>query len=399
MSKILISESQLKKLIKSGLLKEAELGGYETAVGGTNKSPMTHKGLAQFGLPTGNYEGYNFKTTFGEIFRLSKGSVSSFLSSFRPYQNVGGYLDYISIGGVEYNAGNPLGVDANKNSTYNAGTFISGALNESDEVVASHNGLLGVERFMEKMSGMTKMPSTVSIIFGDTFEDKNKPTAADAERTRASTLVMIPKTAYNLTAELMTIAQLLVCYLDIEKKSEFCNRNLDVNKNLEIILTNFINKVISGYKYLPQGQQEQFATNLSKIRFLKEVNIPEIKVVFQTLITNKNNTLSSKGFINPELRRTNDKAIQQILSLIDEKIKFVQQSVIKYYVDNFKIYVNTYFRGDSEEEISNINKLQATIFSAQNAYNSLFTKEVYRQNIKAGEIKQTSELLPKIGGK
>lgn len=399
MSKILISESQLKKLIKSGLLKEAELGGYETAVGGTNKSPMTHKGLAQFGLPTGNYEGYNFKTTFGEIFKLSKGSVSSFLSSFRPYQNVGGYLDYISIGGVEYNAGNPLGVDANKNSTYNAGTFISGALNESDEVVASHNGLLGVERFMEKMSGMTKMPSTVSIIFGDTFEDKNKPTAADAERTRGSSLVIIPKTAYNLTGELAAIAQLLVCYLDIEKKSEFCNRNLDANKNLEIILTNFINKIISGYKYLPEGQQEQFATNLSKIGFLKEVNIPEIKVVFQTLITNKNNSLSSRGFITPEIRQINDKVIQQILSLIDEKIKFVQQSVIKYYVDNFRIYVNTYFRGDSEDEISNINKLQATIFSAQNAYNSLFTKEVYRQNIKAGEIKQTSELLPKIGGK
>ena len=54
MSKILITESQLKKLIKSGLLKEAELGGYETVSGGTNKSPVTHRGLTQFGLPITN---------------------------------------------------------------------------------------------------------------------------------------------------------------------------------------------------------------------------------------------------------------------------------------------------------------------------------------------------------
>lgn len=397
MSKILITESQLKKLIKSGLLKEAELGGYETVSGGTNKSPVTHRGLTQFGLIPGNYEGYNFKTTFGELFTLSKGPITGYLSSFKPNQNIGGYSDFISIGDVEYNAGDPLAVDANNNSTYKAGTFLSGALNESDEVVASHNGLLAIKRFMEKMAEIEKMPSTASVVFGSEFEDKKAASAGDAQRIRGATTVSVPQIAYNITPELASIAQLMVCYLDIEKKSEFCNKNLAQSNNLYPTLTLFINKVVSGFKYLPQNQQEQYAASLSKVGFIREVNIPEIRTVFETLITNKNNSINTRDMTNPEVRRINDKVIQRILSLIDEKIKLVQQTVVKYYIDNFKIYINTYFRGDTEEEMSKIGALNATIFSAKTAYDGMFNKTIYQQAIKAGEIKQTSEVLPKLG--
>jgi hypothetical protein len=396
MSKILISEDQFKRLVKKVLLYEAELGAYETVSGGTNKSPVSHKYLTQYGLPFGNYEGFNFKTTFDAIFKASKGPQSSFLASFKPNQNMGGYLDYISIGGSVYNAGDPKAKDANGNDTYKAGTFVSGPINEADEVVASHNGLLAITRIMLNLSGMQKMPRTVSVIFGGDFEDANAQKAAE-QRTKAATLVSIPDSAYNITPELLAIAQLLVCYLDIANKSQFCKTYLQ-NANSYTVLTTFINKVISGFKFLPKDQETQYAENLSKVNFLKQVDIPDIKTVLTDVINGRKNMSTNPQTLNYETTKVhNNMVLNQILNLIDERIRRIQQLVIKYYVDNLKIYVSTYFRGDSDEEMAKINALKANIIGAKTAYDYLFKEVVQKQTIQQGSTEQTSDLLPKLG--
>ena len=108
MRKVLISENQFKKLVQRVLINEDEFGSYETAVAGTNKSPIAHSDLnSKYGLPYGKYEFFNYKTTVGEIFRLSKGPENKFLSSFVPNENMGKYDDYISVGSASYSAGDP----------------------------------------------------------------------------------------------------------------------------------------------------------------------------------------------------------------------------------------------------------------------------------------------------
>lgn len=395
MSKILITESQLKKLIKNALLKEAELGSYEVASGGTNRTPVSHKYLTKFGLPAGNYEGYSFKTTFDEIFRLSKGPGNSYLSSFKPYQNMGGYVDYVSVGGNSYNAGDPKAVDASGNYTYKPGTFVSGPINGTDEVVASHNGLLAIIRIMLNLSKMEKIPSTVSVVFGGDFEDIDDIKAAQ-QRTAGATVVSIPDSAYSLTPELRTISQLLLCYLDIAKKSEICKTSL-ASGNLYNVISNFINKTIAGAKFLPKNQETQYAANLSKVNFLTKVDIPDIKTVI-TDVFNKVKEMSTNPLYldNETVKVHNNMVLKQTLDLVDERVKRIQQFFIKYYVDNLTIYINTYFRGDSEEEMAKVRALKANILSAQDAYNLIFLYTVKKQSDQQGSIEQTSQLLPKL---
>lgn len=396
MSKILISEDQFKRLVKKVLLYEAELGSYETVSGGTNKTPVSHKYLTRFGLPSGNYEGYNFKTTFEEIFRLSKGSGNLYLSSFKPNQNMGGYVDYVSIGGNSYNAGDPKAVDSTGKYTYKPGTFISGPINGTDEVIASHNGLLAILRVMLNLSKMQKMPSTISVIFGGNFEDIDDIKAAQ-ERSAGATVVSIPDSAYNITPELATIAQLLVCYLDIANKSQFCKTNLG-SGNVYVLLTNFINKVVSGFKFLPKNQETQYAAYLAKVNFLSTVDIPDIKTVLSDIINKGKEMSRNPQYLNNETVKVhNNMIIKQILDLVDERIKRIQQLVMKYYIDNITIYINTYFKGDAEEEMGKVKALKGTIFSAKDAYNLIFRDIVQKQATQQGDIEQTSQLLPKLG--
>lgn len=392
MRKILISERQLNFLTRNRLMKEAILGGYETASGSTNKSPILHADLKKYGLKVSPNEFINYRTTIGELYNLSKGPESMYLSSFVPNENVGRYTDYISVGSTNYEAGDPKAADQ---TPYKSGTYVSGLINENDVVVASHNGLLAIQRVMLAFKTMEKLPKTIRVVFGTSFEDKDAQKAA-TERRFDTLKVEIPDAAYTLGAEFQTISAMLLCYLDMHRKSSFCNSLRGVSNNHHFLLESFINNVISGSKFLPVEQKEKIGQFLSSRGFITKVKIPEIESVFTSIIEGRRK-LSSDSFNDPDIRREIEKRIQGTLSLVNENVIKIQQIVAMNYVNNLKKYIEVYFAGDMDEEMQKVNSIKHNFVPANAAYINLFKNQVSPTRQELGLVTQTSNLLPKEG--
>jgi hypothetical protein len=398
MRKILMSENQFKKLVQRVLINEDEFGSYETVVSGTNKSPIAHSDLStKYGLPYGKFEFFNYKTTVGEIFRLSKGPENKYLSSFVPNENMGKYDDYISIGSASYSAGDPYAVDANNKNTYKSGTFVSDLISENDVIIASHNGLLAVQRLMLELSGMQSLPKTFQVIFGKYLEIKKDDPAASAERLKGGVKVEIPTSAYDITPELRTIAQLMVCYIDYNNTAPFCKKYVDSKTNMYNVLINFIPQVISGYKFLPRGQQSKFVEYLSKRGFVTSLNLPEIRQVIDRIIEMKKNLVTVNA--NTDVAKTNNASvIKQILTQIDDLLIKVQAQILTTYINNLTLYVKTYFQSAGTDEMAKINNMKFNKVSAFDAYNLILRKETAPTDVEQGVYSQEFTTLPSFKG-
>jgi hypothetical protein len=398
MRKVLISESQFKKLVERVLINEDEFGSYETAVAGTNRSPVSHKELSsEYGLPYGKYEFFNYKTTVGEIFRLSKGPENKFLSSFVPNENMGKYDDYISIGSASYSAGDPYAVDANNKNTYKSGTFVSDLISENDVIIASHNGLLAVQRLMLELANMQTLPKTVQVIFGKYLENKNNDKAASAERLKGGVKVEIPNSAYDITPELRTISQLMVCYLDYTNTAPFCRKYTESKTNMYNVLLNFIPQVISGYKFLPRGQQSAFIGYLSKRGFVTSLNLPEIRQVIDKIISMKKDLVTTNT--SSDVAKTNNaNVVKQILTQIDDLLIKIQAQVMTTYINNLTLYVKTYFQSAGTDELAKINNMKFNKVSAFDAYNLIFRKDTAPVDVEQGVYSQEFTTLPSLKG-
>jgi len=396
MRKVLISESQFKKLIQKVLINEDEFGSYETVISGTNKSPIAHSDLSRkYGLPYGNYEFFNYKTTVGEIFRLSKGPENKYLSSFVPNENMGKYDDYIAIGSAEYSAGDPYLVDANNTNTYKSGTFVSDLINENDVIVASHNGLLAVQRLMMKLSTMQNLPRTFQVIFGRHIEKSENDPESSAERLKGKATIEIPNSAYDLTPELRTITKLMICYLDYNNTASFCKKYRESNTNIYNVLINFIPQVIGGYKFLPKGQQSKFIEYLSKRGFVSNLELPEIRKVIDTIIQMRKNIATSNS--STDIAKTNNaNVIKQILNQIDDLIIKIQAKILTTYISNLTLYVKTYFQTSGVDEMAKINSMKFNKISSFDAYKMIFSEEISKSEIEQGTYSQEFSTLPSI---
>jgi hypothetical protein len=398
MRKVLISENQFKKLVQRVLINEDEFGSYETAVAGTNKSPIAHSDLnSKYGLPYGKYEFFNYKTTVGEIFRLSKGPENKFLSSFVPNENMGKYDDYISVGSASYSAGDPYAVDANNTNAYKSGTFVSDLISESDVIIAAHNGLLAVQRLMLELKNMQTLPKTLQVIFGKYLEKTEQDSAASAERLKGGVKVEIPTSAYDITPELRTIAQLMICYLDYSNTAPFCKKYTESKTNMYNVLINFIPQVISGYKFLPRGQQSKFVEYLSKRGFVTSLELPEIRQVLDKIILMKGKISTSDA--NTEIGKINNASVvKQILAQVDDLVIKIEAQVLTTYISNLTLYVKTYFQSAGTDELAKINNMKFNKVSAFDAYSLMFRKETAPTNVEQGVYSQEFTALPSVKG-
>jgi hypothetical protein len=391
MKKILLTEKQLKIIIEKNLLSEDKLGDYSNIEAGTNKTSVSHLRLNELhGLPSGNYENFTFKSTIGEMLEISKtGNETTYLSIFKPYQNINKYDDLISIAGKSYSAGNPKD-DINKTTTtYRPGTFFSNVLSASDMVIASHNGLLALVRVMKRMNQSQKIPRTIQITFGSNFEDKDQ-TKADEERFSQIVNVKIPDSAYNIIPEMYTVAQLLICYMDTQNKSPFCQ---PIRNKLYETTVNFFNRVFNNAKFLPQKNIEQIKEFLIPKGYITTIDFPEIKQIFSKILENIGNMSKTT---DSNFEAYNKNVVDQTLRSIDDLVIKVQEKIIKAYFKNLKLYLDNYFPQD-QEELSKYNSLKYKIVPAFDAYKKLFAVEVNRTTQDSGSFTKEREKLPQIG--
>jgi hypothetical protein len=391
MKKILLTEKQLKSIIKKNILSENKLGDYSNIEAGTNKTPVSNARLSGlYGLPLGNYETYTFKSTIGEMLEIAKtGNEATYLSIFKPYQNINKYDDIISIAGKSYSAGNPK-EDVNKTTTtYRSGTFFSNILSASDVVIASHNGLLALTRAMKRIYQLQKIPKTIQITFGSNFENTNQSKAGD-ERFSQIVNVQIPDSAYNITPEMYTVAQLLICYMDTQNKSPFCQ---PIRSKLYETTVNFFNKVFNNAKFLPQKNIEQVKEFLIPKGYITTIDFPEIKQISSKILENIGNAAKTNNSSSEEY---NKNMVNQTLTSIQDLVNKVQEKIIRAYFANLKLYISNYFPQD-QQELSKLKSFKYKIVTAFDAYNKLFATEVNRTTQDGGSFTKEREKLPQIG--
>jgi hypothetical protein len=250
---------------------------------------------------------------------------------------------------------------------------------------------------MLELSGMQSLPKTFQVIFGKHLEIKKDDPAASAERLKGGVKVEIPTSAYDITPELRTIAQLMVCYIDYSNTAPFCKKYVDSKTNMYNVLINFIPQVISGYKFLPRGQQSKFVEYLSKRGFVTSLNLPEIRQVIDRIIEMKKNLVTVNA--NTDVAKTNNASVvKQILTQIDDLLIKVQAQILTTYINNLTLYVKTYFQSAGTDEMAKINNMKFNKVSAFDAYNLILRKETAPTDMEQGVYSQEFTTLPSFKG-
>jgi hypothetical protein len=163
------------------------------------------------------------------------------------------------------------------------------------------------------------------------------------------------------------------------------------------VLINFIPQVISGYKFLPKGQQGKFVEYLSKRGFATSLDLPEIRQVLDKIISMKGKISTSDA--NTEIGKINNASVvKQILSQVDDLVIKIEAQVLTTYISNLTLYVKTYFQSAGTDELAKINNMKFNKVSAFDAYSLMFRKETAPTNVEQGVYSQEFTALPSVKG-
>ena len=342
-------------ILEQGMALKPEQSFYAS----TSKEKMEnfkHKnnaGNSDFGLSGDpkTQENYFFISTFGDILSRSKGSPEQFLSGFKPYKNMGSYLDYLKIGDVEISG---------------SGEQTFSNLNKGTSIIASHNGLLAIARLMKELKYYKPIEgTTITIGLGQT-QRETKRFYFDANLMA------------NLDDILDTFAAIIALYYipneypnDFRKYVDYPNlNNIRHDDRNELIKKMYlwINAILCQFKPDIQMKTDEF---MSKYRLKKIQDLPSLESKLNNVLNLKYNTITPLTFHgNPN----------EVWTEFLNELK-------KSYIENFRLFLVNSGRQNVESQVSEFKKIV-------NKPSSIILTDYFKKILGKKEYLPGSELSP-----
>lgn len=329
--KLIIKESQVKNLIDT-LINEQDVN---IARGGTDLRTVSHKYLeTNHGLPQGSkYENYYYIADIKSIIGQSaKGNISNFLSVFRPYKSSDKYIDYVDING------DVLTQDDMKQKVSKRFNFVEG------NVIASHNGLLGIARAMESLQGK---PGILTLQFG---QYKTGAEAKDERLTQG--VIFQSNTAFDRTSGISGLLSVIVMsaikpeYRAYTASQSQTKNSTDDNTFLSYI-ENYINNIIIGSNgfFNPNNVSiDKIVSTLTPKGLITKSDV-DIKPLFNALKNLRNLDDKTAAFSGVEYKNRTDYntvKYEQIKNISNQYIPSLISDIKEKYTKNLKIFINHY---------------------------------------------------------
>ena len=284
-----------------------------------NFKNKNNAGNSDFGLSGDpkTQENYSFISTFGDILSKSKGSPEQFLSGFKPYKNMGSYLDYLKIGDVEISG---------------SGEQTFSNLNKGTSIIASHNGLLAIARLMKELKYYKPIEgTTITIGLGQT-ERETKRFYFDAS------------VSANLENILDSLAAITALYYIPNEFRDFVYypnldeiRHMDI-KNLKQRIYSWVDSALCRFKPDIKMKTDEF---MSKYRLKKIQDLPSLESKLNNLLNLKYKS------ITPLVLQGNPNEVW------DEFVNELKKS----YIENFRLFLINSGRQNVDSQVSEFKKI------------------------------------------
>jgi hypothetical protein len=360
--KFIITESDKKHILNMyGIILEQgmALKPEQSFYASTSKEKMenfknkNNAGNSDFGLSGDpkTQENYFFISTFGDILSRSKGSPEQFLSGFKPYKNMGSYLDYLKIGDVEISG---------------SGEQTFSNLNKGTSIIASHNGLLAIARLMKELKYYKPIEGTTMTIGLGQTQRETKRFYFDANLMA------------NLDDILDTFAAIIALYYipneypnDFRKYVDYPNlNNIRHDDRNELIKKMYlwINAILCQFKPDIQMKTDEF---MSKYRLKKIQDLPSLESKLNNVLNLKYNTITPLTFHgNPN----------EVWTEFLNELK-------KSYIENFRLFLVNSGRQNVESQVSEFKKIV-------NKPSSIILTDYFKKILGKKEYLPGSELSP-----
>jgi len=343
--RLIISEKQMLNIIDLIVTEQTA-----NIVGaGTDARKVSHAYLTKnYGLPEGKeHENFLYSATTENIINQSRDKTpNKYLSVFRPYsgysQNSNDYLDYVRIN-------DDVLTQASINQRVNR-VFPF----ETGFVIASHNGLLGIARAMDKLNGVG---GTINLQFGQS------KTGGEAQSERFSSVTNYNSEAALNRGPLLNTIYTYLAIASISPKNReltsfgkgMVNWDNDTLINRIKILSNNLVMGVGGFIDPNNMDLQQIISSLKPKKYITTVDFDVTPFV---------NELTKLQSIEDLQNGTYNTDKQQMVSDIGDKFinRFVT-TMKNTYVYNFNIFVRTYLTDDQNRILSTINQLK---FPAEN---------------------------------
>jgi hypothetical protein len=326
--KFIITESDKKHILNMyGIILEQEmaLNPEQSFYASASKEKMenfknkNNAGNSDFGLSGDpkTQENYSFISTFGDILSRSKGSPEQFLSGFKPYKNMGFYLDYLKIGDVEISG---------------TGEKTFSNLSNGTSIIASHNGLLVIARLMKELKYYKPIKgTTITIGLGQT-QRETKRFYFDAS------------VSANLENILDSLAAITALYYIPNEFRDFVYypnldeiRHMDI-KNLKQRIYSWVDSALCRFKPDIKMKTDEF---MSKYRLKKIQDLPSLESKLNNLLN-----LKYKSITPLALQGNPNEVWTEFLNELK-----------KSYIENFRLFLVNSGRQNVESQVSEFKKI------------------------------------------